>query len=80
MLDIKFIRENQEKLKEAILNKGIDLDLDYMLSIDRDRVALAQEIEARRAERKHLSEMGRNLTEVEQKEISTKGKMIRNET
>ena len=79
MLDIKFIRENQEKLKEAILNKGIDLDLDYLLSIDRDRVALAQEIEARRAERKHLSEMGRNLTDVEQKEISTKGKMIRNE-
>lgn len=79
MLDIKFIKENKEKVKEAILNKGIDLDLDYLLSVDRDRVVLSQEIESLRSDRKQLSEMGKNLTEVEQKEISTKGKMIRNQ-
>ncbi len=79
MLDIKFIRENSDKLKEAIKNKGIELDLDYLLSVDKDRVAMAQEIEMRRAEKNQLSSMGMNLTDVEQKEISTKGRMIRNE-
>jgi len=32
MLDIKFIRENSDKMKEVCKKKGIELDISYLLS------------------------------------------------
>ena len=40
MVDIKFIRDNKDKVKEAIKNKGITLDLDELLSVDSKRIEL----------------------------------------
>ena len=37
MLDLKFIRENVDKVKEAIKNKGEKTDLDLLLSLDEKR-------------------------------------------
>ena len=34
MLDINFIRENPDKIKEVCQAKGIDLDIDKLLSLD----------------------------------------------
>ncbi len=45
MLDIKFIRENPEKVKEAIRKKMIDFDLDKFLEIDQKRKELMKEAE-----------------------------------
>lgn len=55
MLDIKFIRENQEDLKEAIKDKGLNLDLDKLLELDEDRVKMIQEIEKLQSERNELN-------------------------
>ncbi len=37
MLDIKFIRENSEKVKEACKNKGFNVDIDKLLELDKKR-------------------------------------------
>lgn len=50
MLDIEFIRNNQDKVKTAIAQKGIELDLDALLKIDDQRRALIQEVDSLRAE------------------------------
>jgi len=36
MLDIKFIRENADKVKDALKNRNIDLDIDNLLQLDKD--------------------------------------------
>ena len=45
MLDIKFIRENKEKIKKAVADKGSDLDLEELLQMDDKRKGLLQKIE-----------------------------------
>ena len=51
MLDLKFIRENPDAVREAIRVKNIALDLDDLLQRDRDLVALKQRVEAMQTER-----------------------------
>lgn len=45
MLDIKFIRDNQDKVKQAIIDKNVDLDLDRLLDLDSQRRTLLVEVE-----------------------------------
>jgi len=54
MLDIKYIRENKEAVREAIKNKNIVLNLDELLATDEKRRALIQKSETLRAEQKKL--------------------------
>lgn len=55
MLDIKFIRENQEEIKTAIKNKNIKLDLAKLLELDRERRGVEAEIGELRAARNKLA-------------------------
>ncbi len=56
MLDIKFIRNNVEKIKQNIKNRGMSFDLERLLSVDEERRRLINEIEPLRAEQKKVSE------------------------
>lgn len=60
MLDIKYIRENSEKIKEAVKNKNIDLNVDELLAIDDKRRALQMEIDEVRAKRNKLADAGKS--------------------
>ncbi len=51
MLDIKYIREHAELVKENLKNRGVVLDLDNLLTLDRDRRAHIAQIEELRAKR-----------------------------
>lgn len=51
MLDLKFIRENPDAVREAIRVKNVALDLGDLLQRDRDLVALKQRVEAMQTER-----------------------------
>ena len=55
MLDIKFIRENTKAIAEAAKNKNIDLDLDRLLKVDKERRVLTTELEDIRAKRNELA-------------------------
>lgn len=59
MLDIKYIRENSEKIKEAVKNKNIDLNIDELLAVDDKRRTLQLEIDELRAKRNKLAEAGK---------------------
>lgn len=50
MLDINFIRENQELVKEAAKNKGIKLDLDRLITADDKRRELQTRLDQHRQE------------------------------
>jgi len=51
MLDIKYIRENVEEVKQNIKNRGVKVDLDKLLLLDKKRVSGLQEIEAMQAKK-----------------------------
>jgi seryl-tRNA synthetase len=78
MLDIKFIRENADKLKEAIKNKNIKLDLDELLAVDKKRVELLQYIELLSAEKNKLNDlMQMSKTDDERKTAIEQGKAVK---
>ena len=54
MIDIKIIRDNPDKVKKAIRNKGADIDIDKILELDKKRRGLIQEIEQMKANQKKL--------------------------
>ena len=58
MLDIKFVRENPEIVKQNIRNKFQDAKLplvDEVIALDQENRKIKQEVEALRAERNKLS-------------------------
>ncbi len=55
MLDLTFIRNNPEKIKEACRVKNNTLDVDYLLEVDRQVLALQRQVEEGRAEQNQLS-------------------------
>jgi len=58
MLDIQFIRDNPDKVKQSTENKNYDPKIvDEVLALDKKRRELLQKIEALRAERNQLTRM-----------------------
>lgn len=49
MLDLKFIRENVETVKEGIRKKNVNVDLDALLGLDAQRRELLKEVEQLKA-------------------------------
>ena len=55
MLDIQFIRQNADQVRAAITNKRLDLDLDALLTADRERRDATTALEQKRARKNELS-------------------------
>ena len=56
MLDIKFIRENAEKVKENCHRRHVTVDIDELLRVDAERLALLKEVEDLRRDRNETAE------------------------
>ncbi len=56
MLDIKFIRENADLIREAARKKRIEFKVEDLLEVDEKRLKLMQEVEALRSEQNKLGE------------------------
>lgn len=56
MLDIKFIRENKDIVKDAIRKKFVKLDLDELITLDDKRREVLLAVENLRAEQKKISD------------------------
>lgn len=75
MLDIKFVRENPEIVKENIRKKFQDNKLplvDEVLELDKENRSIKQEVEALRAERNKLSKQIGGLMAKGEKEEAEK--------
>ena len=55
MLDINFIRENSEKVKEACENKQVKVDIDEVLKLDKKKRELMTNLENLKAEQNKIS-------------------------
>ena len=55
MLDINFIRQNPDKVKEACKNKGANVDVDKLLELDKKKREVTTELEKLRAEHNQIS-------------------------
>jgi len=63
MLDIKFIRENKDIIKEGAKKKHIEVDIDELLSVDEKRLSLLSRVEFLRGEQNKASvSMGGTLS------------------
>lgn len=56
MLDLRFVRENIDRVKEQARQRGLDLDLDEFIRRDSERRDLLQEVEALRSQRNTASD------------------------
>lgn len=55
MLDIHFIRENADLIKEGARKKHIVVDVDRLIAVDDERKRIRQELDAKRAEQNRAS-------------------------
>lgn len=78
MLDIQFIRDHADLIREAAQNKRVELDVDELLSVDRERRALLQEIEELQSLKNDINDLIRSAkTPEERAEVIEKGKDIK---
>ena len=89
MLDIKFVRENPEVVKQNIRNKFQDNKLelvDKVLELDKENREIKQEVEVLRAERNKISKqigalMGQGKKEEAEevkKQVAASGTLLKN--
>lgn len=57
MLDIKFIKENPDIIKDAVKKKNLDFDVDEMLKLEEKRLSALNLFESKRNEQKRLSDL-----------------------
>lgn len=55
MLDLKFVRANPDVVRQALVNKGVSVDLDRILALDVERRQIIAEVEALKAKRNDVS-------------------------
>jgi len=68
MLNIKFIRENSKKVKEGCQKKGIKVDIDELLEIDKRRRSTLQALEDMRAQKNKANKEIRRAENQREKE------------
>jgi len=78
MLDINFIRENPEKVKSACKNKNVQVSVDLILDLDKEKRGLMTEMETLKAEQNKISRGGKdnNVLISQAKEIKEKIKQM----
>ena len=75
MLDIKLIREDLDKVKKGVKDRGVDIDIDKIISLDNDRRKLIQEIESLKAEKNKISKQKTRNKKQEKKAKELKNKI-----
>jgi len=72
MLDIKFIRENADAIKENIQNRGLTVDVDKLLALDKKRIELLGEVESLRSAKNKPSGKPTDAELTKLKEVKSK--------
>ena len=67
MLDIKFIRENPDLIKEAARKKRLNFDVQALLDLDEKRLGLLRDVETMRAKQNEESEKISRIIDIKEK-------------
>ncbi len=79
MLDISFIRQNPEAVRAAIKNKGFALDLDELLTVDKQRREVITELEQKRARKNQIAASIPKATKEERPVLIDEGRTVKGE-
>jgi seryl-tRNA synthetase len=77
MLDIAFIRQNADVVRAAIKNKRQDVDLDALLSTDKERREALLEIEKKRARKNEIAQLIPKASKEERPALIEEGKAVK---
>jgi len=77
MLEIAFIRQNADAVRAAIKNKRIDLDLDELLSADKERRETLAKIEQKRARKNEIAQLIPKASKEERPTLIEEGKAVK---
>ncbi|MBI2032312.1 MAG: serine--tRNA ligase [Candidatus Levybacteria bacterium] len=79
MIDIKLLRENPDKIREAVKKKGFDVDIDHILEIDNKKRELDLKVQNLREQRNKAAKAASNAVDNEKVNIIEEGKRIKGE-
>jgi len=80
MLDIKFIRENKDIIKEGAKKKHMEVNVDELISLDEKRLAILSRVEFLRGEQNKVSvSMGGTLTVEAKKQLIEEMRLVKDE-
>jgi seryl-tRNA synthetase len=75
MLDIQIIRDDPKLVKKVAKEKGVELDIDEILKLDKKRKELLQKVEVLNSAKKETANKMRDAkTDADKKQIATEGK------
>jgi len=76
MIDLKYLRDNLDQVKEILKKRNVSLDLENLLSLDAKRSSLTQKIQALREERNKISKDNTDTGRKRGKEIKDELKVL----
>lgn len=79
MLDIKFLRENAELVKDHAAKKRITCDIDKVLALDEQRVSLQKDVDNLRKERNEIAAQTPKASAEERPALIERGKALKEE-
>lgn len=77
MLDINFIRDNKDVIKEAARKKGIDFEIEKLIAVDDDRRALLQTVEEKRALQNDANQKVAQASDSDREDLITEMKKLK---
>jgi seryl-tRNA synthetase len=77
MLDIAFIRQNADVVRAAITNKRMQLDLDELLSADKERRETLLRIETKRARKNEIAQLIPKASKEDRPKLIEEGKAVK---
>ncbi len=79
MVDIKYIRDNADKVKEAAKNKLVNVDIDRLLSLDKEILEINQKLDDLKNKRNTLSKTIPSLSNEDKQKVVLEVKDLKEE-
>jgi seryl-tRNA synthetase len=79
MLDMKYVREHADEVKQNVKNRHVDIDVDELLAFDERRLALLKEVELLRQERNAVAEKMKAASKEDRPALIERGKELKAE-
>ena len=79
MLDIRYIRENPDTVKEFSRQKGYDVDVHHVLTVDEQRRDVQQKMDVLRTERNSIADVMKKAQGKPDQEQIERGRVLKTE-
>lgn len=77
MLDIKYIREHADEVRESAKNRRVNIDIEELLRRDDERLTLLKEVEEKRMRRNEIADAMKSATDEDRSGLIEEGKLLK---